>query len=55
MIDSESFNESDYTKASTTTDEYELCVHGYKCPDEYVNLFTPMEFEEVNKKFRLKM
>lgn len=32
-------------------DEYELCVNGFKCPLDYVNLFTPMEFEEVVQSF----
>jgi len=28
-------------------DEHHLEYNGYKCPQEYVNEFTPMEFEEL--------
>lgn len=49
------FDEGDETEISSVSkfvdDEYELCVNGYKCPLDYVNLFTPMEFEEVVQNF----
>ena len=31
--------------------EYEMVVNGFKCPDEYINVLTPMEFEELVKMF----
>ena len=31
--------------------EHELVINGFRCPDEYVNVLTPMEFEEMVKMF----
>ena len=32
-------------------DEHHLEYKGYECPQEYVNDFTPMEFEEMVEQF----
>jgi hypothetical protein len=34
-------------KRITADEEYELEVNGFRCPDEFVTFFTPLEFEEV--------
>lgn len=31
----------------TADEEYELEINGFRCPDEFVTFFTPLEFEEV--------
>ena len=34
-----------------TAGVYEMIVSGFRCPDDYVNVLTPMEFEEMVKFF----
>ena len=29
------------------TEEYELVIDGFRCPDEWLTMFTPLDFEEV--------
>jgi hypothetical protein len=31
----------------TATEDYELVIDGFRCPDEYLAEFTPLDFEEV--------
>lgn len=33
-------------------EEYEMVVNGFRCPDEYTSVLTPMEFEEMVKMFQ---
>lgn len=39
-------------KRITADEEYTLEVNGFRCPDEFVTFFTPLEFEEVVLKFK---
>ena len=39
-------------KRITADEEYELEVNGFRCPDEFVTFFTPLEFEEVRSPFK---
>lgn len=31
----------------SATEDYELVIDGYRCPEEYLAEFTPLDFEEV--------
>ena len=31
----------------TATEDYELVIDGFRCPDEWLSEFTPLDFEEV--------
>lgn len=31
----------------TASEDYELVIDGFRCPDEYLAEFTPLDFEEV--------
>jgi hypothetical protein len=33
----------------TATEDYELVIDGFSCPEEYLAEFTPLDFEEVRQ------
>ena len=39
-------------KKEKASGEHELIIDGYKCPDQFVNDFTPLEFEDLVDMFK---
>jgi hypothetical protein len=46
VADDEEDNSPD-NNVITATEDYELVIEGFRCPDEYLAEFTPLDFEEV--------
>jgi hypothetical protein len=43
-MDEDALSES---KRKANAEEYVLEINGFRCPDDYINVLTPMEFEEL--------
>ena len=42
----------EFDELKEAPEEYEMIVNGFRCPDEYTSVLTPMEFEEMVKMFQ---
>lgn len=51
LIDDQEFEDADEEKRAKAkpqvSEDFVLEFDGFRCPEEFVNTFTPLEFEEV--------